>query len=377
MDISKIKEKLDNPEIEFERKKRLRELITSEITSFVILVVGFYLLKYLLSYYELTNLAWVQYLSTIIGMAYLMCVIYFLGNPFWTNKDYKDFLKEKCKHQIHSLFKLRKVKTGFSENDLKESNLFSNFNKIENDDIFNGTFEGITYKVAETNLISKGRKHEFTIFDGLIISLPANKNFKTKTVITTKGDINVTNNIPYLWIMIILWLILSCLPILIFIPLIIHTFKTFELNSSTILSMLGSIGINSLLGLYPLILLAICLILYNKNKDKFEKAKTEDIVFDKRFKIHAQDQVEARYLITTGFMERLNELKLAFGTRNIKCSFFDNKVMIAIQTHRDLFELGSLYKRCPNEKDIKRFYEEMLSIQKLIMHLKLTNKTGL
>ena len=100
-------------------------------------------------------------------------------------------------------------------------------------------------------------------------------------------------------------------------------------------------------------------------------------IFDKRFKIHAQDQVEARYLITTGFMERLNELKLAFGTRNIKCSFFDNKVMIAIQTHRDLFELGSLYKRCPNEKDIKRFYEEMLSIQKLIMHLKLTNKTGL
>ena len=76
-------------------------------------------------------------------------------------------------------------------------------------------------------------------------------------------------------------------------------------------------------------------------------------------------------------MERLNELKLAFGTRNIKCSFFDNTIMIAIQTNRDLFELGSLYKTCPTNKDIKRFYHEMLAIQKLITHLKLTNKTGL
>ena len=141
--------------------------------------------------------------------------------------------------------------------------------------------------------------------------------------------------------------------------------------------MIGSIGINALIGFFPLALLVFCLVWHYKNKDKFDKAKTEDVIFDKRFKIHTQDQVEARYLITTGFMERLNELKLAFGTKNIKCSFFDNKIMIAIQTHRDLFELGSLYKTCPTNKDIKRFYHEMLAIQKLITHLKLTNKTGL
>ena len=217
MDISKIKEKLNNPEIEIERKTRLRNLILTEIVMFFVLYGGFYLLKYLALHSDSSKIF--EWIFGIFGLIYLLAIIFFFGNPFWTNKDYKDFLKEKCKHQIHSLFKLRKVKTGFSENDLKESNLFSTFTDIENDDIFNGTFEGITYKVAETNLISKGRKHEFTIFDGLIISLPANKNFKTKTVITTKGDINVTNNIPYLWIMIILWLILSCLPILIFLPL--------------------------------------------------------------------------------------------------------------------------------------------------------------
>ena len=39
-------------------------------------------------------------------------------------------------------------------------------------------------------------------------------------------------------------------------------------------------------------MLIISAILYHKKKEKFEKAKTEDIVFDKRFKIHAQNQID-------------------------------------------------------------------------------------
>ena len=173
MDISKIKEKLNNPEIETERRIRLRNLILTEIILFFILYGGIYLLNYLAIQTEESKIF--EWIFGIFGLIYLFTVIFFFGNPFWTNKDFKDYLKEKCKYQIHKLFKLRKVKTGFSKEELKESNLFSNFTDIENDDIFNGTFEDISYKVSETNLISKGRKHEFTIFDGVIISWQKHK----------------------------------------------------------------------------------------------------------------------------------------------------------------------------------------------------------
>ena len=375
MDISQIKEKLNNPEIEAERKRILRNLILTEIVLFFILYGGIYLLNYLAIQTEDSKIF--EWIFGIFGLIYLFTVIFFFGNPFWTNKDFKDYLKEKCEYQIHKLFKLRKVKTGFSKEELKESNLFSNFTDIENDDIFNGTFEDISYKVSETNLISKGRKHEFTVFDGVIISLPSNKNFNTKTVITTKGDTNVTNNLPYLNLILFPLIILGCVPFLIFLPIILRLLAKTNFEPSMILAFISGMVPTIPMGIVPIAVLGAVIFLYYKKKDKFKNTKTEDIVFDKRFKIHAQDQVEARYLITTGFMERLNELKLAFGTRNIKCSFFDNKIMIAIQNHRDLFELGSLYKSCPNEKDIKRFYEEMLAIQKLITHLKLTDKTGL
>ena len=43
MDISQIKEKLNNPEIEAERKRILRNLILTEIVLFFILFGGIYL----------------------------------------------------------------------------------------------------------------------------------------------------------------------------------------------------------------------------------------------------------------------------------------------------------------------------------------------
>ena len=405
MDIPKIKEELKNTKVETERKRRLRKLIISEIISFIILIVGFCLCKYLNIYYGLTNATWILDLNTLfIKPIFVIALVFLFWYPFWANKDFKDYLKGKCEDQILKLFNLTKRKADASANtidklyneynekikictgqdcdisslirqekDLKESNLFSDFTHFENDDIFTGHFEDVTYNVAETTIAKGCSKIDSRIFKGVIITLPANKKFKTKTVITTNGDINITNNFSGLPI----GIILLCIPFLVIISLFFNTLSGANLNSSYGQTILAFSITNILICLCPVTMLIISAILYHKKKEKFEKAKTEDIVFDKRFKIHAQDQIEARYLVTTGFMERLNELKLAFGTKNIKCSFFDDKIMIAIQTNRDLFEIGSLYKPCPTNEDIKRFYHEMLAIQKLIMHLKLTNKTGL
>ena len=71
-------------------------------------------------------------------------------------------------------------KLGHPEKKLKESNLFSTFSHVENDDIFTGHFEDITYNVAETTIAKGCSKIDSRIFKGVIITLPANKKFKTK-----------------------------------------------------------------------------------------------------------------------------------------------------------------------------------------------------
>ena len=50
-----------------------------------------------------------------------------------------------------------------------------------------------------------------------------------------------------------------------------------------------------------------------KNKIKpFQKIVLEDIEFEKRFDTYSTNQVEARYLLTTLFMKRFENLKTPF-----------------------------------------------------------------
>ncbi len=87
---------------------------------------------------------------------------------------------------------------------------------------------------------------------------------------------------------------------------------------------------------------------------KMENVKLEDVVFEKHFEVYSTDQIEARYVLTTAFMERMLQLKQVFKGRQIQFSFFDNKVIIAIDTSKDMFEVSSLFHKIP---DYKRTFE--------------------
>ena len=83
------------------------------------------------------------------------------------------------------------------------------------------------------------------------------------------------------------------------------------------------------------------------------------------------------HLITLAFMERLEAVKTSFDTNKIKCSFFDNTIMFAIRTKKDLFEIGSLFKPFRHSSCMDVFRKEITSILDMIDHFKLAEKTGL
>ena len=110
----------------------------------------------------------------------------------------------------------------------------------------------------------------------------------------------------------------------------------------------------------------------NQKQNNFsEIIKLEDPKFNKKFNVYSSDQVEARYLVTPLFMEKFYNLKTVFEAKNIRCSFFDDNLMIAIDTKRDLFELGNLFKPVRDIKTIERFYDEITTIFDLIDYFKL------
>ncbi len=113
--------------------------------------------------------------------------------------------------------------------------------------------------------------------------------------------------------------------------------------------------------------------------DNFSLKRTEleDVVFEKKYDVYTNNEIEARYLITPSFMERLNEMKTAFKTNKVICSFHRDQLIIAFDTGKDPFNLVSLFKSTDNPKLYSQMFDEFLSIVKLIDYFKLDEKIGL
>ena len=115
----------------------------------------------------------------------------------------------------------------------------------------------------------------------------------------------------------------------------------------------------------------------NKTRTGYPEVKLEDVEFDKLFNVTSTDQIEARYLLTPGFMQRFKNIQNAFGSGIISCSFRNNSLLLAIPVDKDMFALGDLSKPVADASQFNTFLNELISIFELIDELKLYDNTGL
>ena len=111
-----------------------------------------------------------------------------------------------------------------------------------------------------------------------------------------------------------------------------------------------------------------------KKSTSLKKVKLEDPIFEKMFEVYSDDQVEARYLLTVTFIERLKELVENFGGKSIQCCFYNNKLLMMIPIEKDMFEPGSIYEAEDFIDDSKRLLKELSLIFSIIDTLKLNMK---
>lgn len=114
---------------------------------------------------------------------------------------------------------------------------------------------------------------------------------------------------------------------------------------------------------------------FNKIKG-LQKVALEDSLFEKEFEVFSNDQLEARYLLTTAFMERMLKVREAYKSNKIQFSFFDNKLLIAIDCKKNMFESTSLFRKTTDRKLIDDTFEQFLSVMAIIEQLKLNRRTG-
>ncbi|WP_025898213.1 DUF3137 domain-containing protein [Sneathiella glossodoripedis] len=108
-----------------------------------------------------------------------------------------------------------------------------------------------------------------------------------------------------------------------------------------------------------------------------ERVALEDPHFEKIFEVYSDDQIEARYLLTPSFMERLKALSENFGGRDLECCFYREQLVIKLSMREDLFEPGSIFMPEDFMDDARRILADMQHIFAVVDVLQLDENTGL
>lgn len=104
-----------------------------------------------------------------------------------------------------------------------------------------------------------------------------------------------------------------------------------------------------------------------------ERVKLEDREFEDRFEVHSTDQVEARYLLTPSFMERVLQFSRLPSVKQLQLAFKDGSIYMAIKRKGDAFEGGSLDLNDPAL--IKQNVKDIALIFDMVTELNLTQET--
>ena len=384
-----------------EYKKYKNFIIKGFISIFLAVLVDSAIYPYICLFVTSEN-PWPFRFLLILFICLISFPIYFFCALPISKKKFQTKLKEGCfkrilnvfgdikwsehsNKEIHYLFEEEKH-FAISDSNLSKSGLFITYMGRITDDEFEGNYKGVDFKISEICLKDIGQQEGGKraggiqdVFKGVIIQFDSNKKVLNRTIVSTKADCMTEKNklIANFFLEKAQKAYILLISVFTFFVAILITiiFGQGEFNLSDFIFVV----IFNIVALLSLIFSIVYLFIPKKNKkdEPLNKVTLEDPEFNKRFDVYSSDQIEARYLITPSFMERLNNLTTAFGTKKVKCSFFDDKFMIAISTKKDLFEIGKINKPLTDPENLETFYSELNSIYQMIDYFKLDEKTGL
>ncbi|WP_421864467.1 DUF3137 domain-containing protein [Parvibaculum sp.] len=105
-----------------------------------------------------------------------------------------------------------------------------------------------------------------------------------------------------------------------------------------------------------------------------ERVHLEDPRFDERFDVFSSDQVEARYLLTPAFMERLMQLADA-SDGPMRAAFDGGDLFLVIDGRRGYFAQPSPWRDLRQNDHIRAFVEDISFIREIAEVLKLDAET--
>lgn len=289
-------------------------------------------------------------LSSWVVAGYFLAAVWMIYYPFMR---YNGNTKSRTMNKILSFWGKFRYFNGqdlIGEENVKKSELFSYFNRSNSADAFYGEHQQVGIKVSEHDLRIHGSKGDTVIFKGMMIMLDFEKRFAGKTVVLNKGrSRNFLWNNPFLLLFFSAFMIAP----------LMTCFYYFTDPGVPMHLLFTSLPL-----LIPIFIawLSYRIYRYFHPKKATQKVLLEGLPFMKNWQVLTDNQVEARYILTPIFMEKMLEIKRLFHGRHIDFSFFGSKLLIAVHTRKNMFETTSLFLPALSYHKVREVVSQLQSI---------------
>lgn len=108
------------------------------------------------------------------------------------------------------------------------------------------------------------------------------------------------------------------------------------------------------------------------NITRGELVKLEDVEFEKLFAVYGDDQIEARYILSTSLMKRIVDFKNKTD-RPLHLSFVGSKIYVAISYKKNLFE-PRIFRTILDFEPIQEYFEDLAVAVGLVEDLNLNTR---
>ena len=92
--------------------------------------------------------------------------------------------------------------------------------------------------------------------------------------------------------------------------------------------------------------------------DSDDRVLLEDPEFEAMFDVYSTDQIEARYILTPGFMDKIKDMEREVSGA-VQLAFHDDRLYIALESETDQFEAGSMFSNLADPERASRIAREI------------------
>lgn len=256
-------------------------------------------------------------IAVIIGVILKLIIATKAENEY--SKAYKDYFVKSGLKNIFTDIRYTPDK-GIAESTIANTRMMYMGDRYNSNDLISAKYKGINFTQADVHIEeerqstdSEGhtRTYYVTIFRGRWMMFDFNKNFKSNVQVAEKG---FGNN---------------------------HVDKK---------------------GLFS-----------KKNEGEYyKKVEMESTSFNNKFKVYAQSEHEAFYLLTPALMEKIERLAANNGGKILLC-FINNRLHIGLYDGKDSFEAPNCFKKINEENEINKTNKDILTISQFVDELSLDN----